>query len=322
MIDPRRKAANDEKARKLIALERLAMTRAQDQDPVAIALLRRLNRTRSERWGVPTPFEAALDQPDSPLKISSRAWRLSEAIVEQAVEPLRRALRAQEEPATFIMHGTEYRLEEPEESRLVSFFDIKRGEHFSTQEFAEALATAAAPLTLLTSRDLIEATIELGLVVLDPTPNAELAIEQPDYARQRTALIEIEHWLWQQAWKHGAHSNILPYPNRTMLLILSWRPEAHKPPGAHTVCVRCGELTFRKGSNITQFPRCRDCMKETPAQRAWPKHAVTPFGRGTWMLACHYPDCDNVFEGPRHQKLCSEHTSSRLAPGRRLSNMR
>src|SRR5207302_9822901 len=120
------------------------------------------------------------------------------------------------------------------------------------------------------------------------------------YASAQTALIEVEHWLWRQAWEHGAYSDLIPYPNRGLLLIVAWHPEAHKPPGAHTICIRCGELLFRQTRNSRQFPRCAACMKETPAQRSWPDHAVTPFGRATWLLGCQYPECDAVFEGPRH----------------------
>jgi len=63
VIDPRRRAANAETARKLLASQRLARKRADEGDPVGIEFIRKLWATRMKRWGVPAPFEG-LEQTD------------------------------------------------------------------------------------------------------------------------------------------------------------------------------------------------------------------------------------------------------------------
>lgn len=127
--------------------------------------------------------------------------------------------------------------------------------------------------------------------------------------------------LWRWAWEYGAASDVIPYVNRPLLFVAAWHPAAHEPPGAWTLCLRCGDLLHRRKRTFSKLPRCAACMKETPSQRTWPAHALAPHGRSTWALRCQYPDCEMVFEGPRHRRLCDEHTSSRLPPSRRLKRI-
>jgi hypothetical protein len=147
-----------------------------------------------------------------------------------------------------------------------------------------------------------------------------LEVERAYYGRERTKLIKLEHWLWEQIGLHGALQNRIPYAFRQLLLVAAWHPAAHEPPtGAWTLCLRCGDLLHRKRRTFTTLPRCPRCMKATTAQREWPPHALAPHGPGTWLLRCQSPDCDQAFEGLRHRKLCPQHTSSRLAPATRRS---
>jgi hypothetical protein len=156
------------------------------------------------------------------------------------------------------------------------------------------------------------------MLVHEPFPDQLLAIERGHYARERTKLLQIEQELWQRAAEFGGPSDRLPYASRYSLTLLTWHPSAYKPPGAHAICIRCGQLLHRKRPSVQPLARCPACMKETEEQRRWPDHAITPHARGTWFLRCQYPDCRTVFEGRRHRKLCDEHVSSKMPPKRRM----
>jgi len=298
VIDPRRKAANDERLTKLIPLYRVLLRRGFDGDERQFEDYRSYRTTVERLWPVPPALETLASEA---ALLKGDPWGLTRALIDRAVEPLRDGLASLPEGLRIEMNGREYHISEPRSAR-------------------HNLATITAPLTFRTSRALLRDSGDLGVAVNDPGANTPLAIERADYARERTTVIELEHSLWQIARAFGAASNV-PYPTRVLLLLFNWHPEAHKPPGAHTMCIRCGTLIYRATRNFIQIPRCKACMKETSKQRAWPSHAVMPAGRGTWWLRCRYPACEQVLEGPRHTRLCPLHTSAKLPPSRRVGRI-
>jgi hypothetical protein len=302
VIDPRRKRQNEERARQLIALHNTAFSGAQRGEKQAVETLGAIYRGRRRNWGVPAPFD---DATLTSLLPPNTAVAVGGVLVEQAIEPLRDAIEDH-----IVTHG-------PVLATV--------NEHIYT--FAEPVPyepnprTWMAPLTSHVSPTLVRAVLDLHTVVFDPGRNAPLAIERAHYARERTKLIEVEHQLWELAAEYGAFSDRIPYAYRLLLLVAAWLPEAHRPPGAHTICLRCGDLLFRKRCLFKTLPNCPACMKETSAQREWPPHAMAPHARGTWLLRCQYPGCEMVVEGPRHRKLCDDHTSSKLPPKQRLKTI-
>lgn len=301
MIDPGRKRQNDERLRQLIDLQRTAHKRWHGKDSRGLEVVRALVAGTVKNWPVPGAFEASSAEALLPPADSERAAAI---LIEQAIEPLREALADHaltNGPLVVRMNGNDYELSEP------APFDRR---------------AVFAPLTAHVCFKLLDDVASLEIAVHDPSENKPLGIEQAHYARERTKLLEVEHCLWTKAAERGAHSDRIPYASRVLLLLFAWHPSAHEPPGASTVCVRCGDLIYRARSTFSGLPRCPSCMKETAKQRDWPAHAIAPHGRASWLLRCQYPDCELVFEGPRHRKLCPDHTSSRLSPARRLTRSR
>jgi hypothetical protein len=300
MIDPLRKRQNEARAERLIAFLRGAMQGAWQGDDRYVQALRALQRGIDRNWAVPAPFDVDSFEELLPPQ---RARAVAIELVKDAIEPLRTAIAhytTGDRSVVVQMNNKEYELTEP------SRYTPRRA--------------LVAPLTAHTCFKLVQDALALHYLMHDPGKQKQLAIERERYGRERTRLIQIEHWLWEQAAEHGGLVDRMPYAHRLILLIAAWHPSAHEPPGAWTLCIRCGELLYRKKRSFKTFPRCPACMKETPKQREWPTHALAPHDRGTWFLRCQYPNCEMAFTGARHRKFCPEHTSSRLPPARRLSS--
>lgn len=299
MIDPLRKRQDEARAKKLTTFVRLAMHGARQGDDRQVAALGAIARGIDKNWPVPDPFNASTAEELLP---PPRSRAVATELVKDAIEPLQRAITGHARlrgPIIVVMNDMEYELAEP-----VAYTSQR---------------SLIAPLTSHACHALVEEVAALHYVVHDPGARMELAIERARYGRERTHLIQLEHWLWEQAGRYGGVVDRIPYAHRLTLLLAAWHPSAHEPPGAWTLCVRCGELLYRKKRSFTSLPRCLVCMKETAQQREWPPHALAPHDQGTWFLQCQYPSCEMAFTGPRHRKLCPEHTSSRLPPSRRLS---
>ncbi len=302
MIDPLRRRTNDARAERLKSFVRLAFAGVREGDERQVAALRSIQSGIDKNWPVPAPFN--VDSVEELLP-PPRAHGVAIALLKDALGPLGTAIvdhARRRGPTVVSMNNSEYELREP-------------------VAYSSQLALIA-PLTSHVCLELVQEVSALHYVVHDPGTRAELGVERARYGRERTRLIEIEHSLWEQAARYGALVDRIPYAHRLYLLLAAWHPSAHAPPGAWTLCVRCGDLLYRKKRSFTSFPRCPACMKESAEQRQWPTHALAPHDRGTWFLQCQYPNCEMAFTGPRHRKLCPDHTSSRLPPSRRLARKR
>jgi hypothetical protein len=297
VIDPLRTRQNEARAERLIAFLREAMRGAWEGDPRYVEALRSLQRGIDRNWAVPAPFDVDSFEELLPPR---RTRAVAIELVKDAIEPLRAAIATRNRPAVVRMNGKAYELIEP------SGYTPRRA--------------LVAPLTAHTCFKLVQDALALHYLMHDPGRQKELAIERARYGRERTRLIQIEYCLWEQAAAFGGLADRMPYAHRLNLLIAAWHPSAHAPPGAWTICLRCGDLLYRTRRSFKTLPRCAACMKETPEQREWPAHALAPHDRGTWFLRCQYPSCEMAFTGPRHRKFCPEHTSSRLPPARRVPN--
>jgi hypothetical protein len=294
MIDPRRKQQNDQRAAKLLEFQRELSLRGGDDLETWIEALGPLIAGMAKNWEVPNALQ-------TDFVASREAFAVAGVLVESSLGPLRDAIVddiATDGPLEFTFNGRAYELGGP-------------------RPHSRHPGALFAPLTSHVCSDLVRAVSELHVVVFDPGENKPLGVEQAHYARERTKLIWIEDWLWNRAAEFGGLTDRIPYASRLLLLAMAWHPIAHKPPGAWTLCVRCGVLLHRKRSMFHSLPRCSACMKETTKQRKWPAHASAPHGRATWLLNCQYPGCEMVYEGTRHRKYCPDHTSSRLTPSRR-----
>jgi hypothetical protein len=302
MIDPGRKRQNDQRAAALVDLQRQLIAEAANASsfqamsekvaPLAAAMARHVPLPQREMLSAPIPTDGA--------------FALGSDIIRRSLIPLRDAIRATSEPLVYAVNGQEYKLEEPREFQGIALLPMN----------------PLPPLTAQVCLELAKTILELATIVHDPVAYSPLAIERGHYARERTKLLEIEHRLWQLTARSGGPSDRLPYANRFILTTLTWHPDAYRPPGAWTLCIRCGELLHRKRPSLQPLARCAACMKETEKQRRWPEHAIAPHARGTWFLRCQHPDCEAIFEGPRHRKLCDIHTSSKLPPKQRLGPTR
>ena len=303
MIDPRRHDQARTRAQQLLDLSRDAQQAARRGDDRARKVLAAM-RAGSMRWPIPEPFgDGSLDG----LRPPNKTITLAQLLLEQTIEPLRRALSEytmRRGPLRIRMNETDYELGEPVPVQVEG-----------------PILFLCAPLTAHVCRKLVADVASLHVVVNDPSMPMDAHAERAHFARERTKLIRVEHWLWKQGAKFGGPPSGIPYYFRLLLLVMVWNPVAHAAPGASTLCIRCGTLVHRKRSTLTELPRCATCMKETHAQREWPTHAMAPHDQGRWFLRCQYPDCEMVFTGPRHQKLCPDHTSSRLPPARRLARL-
>ena len=126
--------------------------------------------------------------------------------------------------------------------------------------------------------------------------------------------------LWEWAWEYGAVNALIPYVNRPLLFVAAWHPVAtNRPVRGHSALDVA--TSFTEETHIGQAPRFAACMKETPSQRTWPAHARRPTEGQPGPYRCQYPGCEMVFVGPRHRRLCDEHTSSRLPPSRQLKRI-
>jgi hypothetical protein len=299
VIDPGRKHQNDAHAQAILRLHARATDAVGRGDERGWRVLAELTRRQIENWEVPEAFAAASHDDLLPPPSSRQIGQL---LVEQAFEPLRAVIqtwKAAGRPLAVTMNDSDYRLEVP------SVYNPRK---------------IIAPLTAHAAAALVEDVLALHHLMHDPDPRRLLEAERAYYARERTKLIELEHRLWQQIALHGGLQERIPYAFRQLLFLAAWHPAAHEPPnGAWTLCLRCGEVLHRKRRAFSTLPRCPRCMKETRAQREWPAHAFAPHGPGTWALRCQYPECAQAFEGPRHRKLCPQHTTSALPRSRRRS---
>ena len=301
MIDPRRRKQNEARAEKLVGFARAATKGAIEGDDRAVEAYRALMRGVEKNWPAPAPFDVGSPEALLPPR---PAQSLAIELAKDAIEPLRALVAhhtARGHPIVVKMNDKTYKLGRP------GVYNPRRA--------------LIAPLTSHVCLKLVQDVFALHYAMHDPGPQEQLAVERARYGRERTRLIRLEHWLWEWVAAYDALADRMPYAHRVMLLIAAWHPSAHAPPGAWTLCIRCGDLLYRKQGTFTTWPRCTACMKETPRQREWPRHALAPHDRGTWFLRCQYPECEMVFTGPRHRKLCPEHTSSRLPPRRRLSGV-
>jgi hypothetical protein len=299
VIDPGRKHQNDAHARAILRLHARATEAVGRGDERGWQALRELVRGAIENWEVPEAF--AVESFDEFLPPPS-SRQIGQLLVEQAFEPLRAVIQtsmAAGRPLAVTMNGREHTLEVP------SVYDPRK---------------IIAPLSAHVAPALVKYVVALHQLMHDRDPRKLLDVERAYFGRERTKLVELEHSLWQQTALHGGLQSRIPYGFRQLLLLAAWHPAAHEPPtGAWTLCLRCGELLHRKRRAFSTLPRCPRCMKETPAQREWPPHALAPHGPGTWVLRCQYPECAQAFEGPRHRKLCPQHTTSALPRSRRRS---
>jgi hypothetical protein len=294
MIDPRRQRHNDEVAGRLLALQAEMTDRLWEGDPDARRLIDLIHQG-SVRWRSPLLNDGFL--------APKEAFEFAESLREMSIDPLREGIR-QRSPR-FTLSESEYETRAPLPS------------------LGPTLLSIIAPLTWHVCIELLIAAGQLTILINDPSAGEPLAVERARYASERTELLSVEHTLWRLAATHGGPSKVIPYPYRLVLMALAWDPVAHQAPsGAWTLCVRCGELLHRRRRSVTSLPHCPPCMKETPAQRTWPDHALVPHSRGTWVLRCRYPNCETLFIGPRHRKLCDDHTSASLTPARRLARQR
>lgn len=290
MIDPRRKRFNDEQAARLFAFQRTVGDAMWEGDPRAWNLIDTIHKRTSKDWRFPwlKPSDFIPEE---------RALEAADGFRESAAEALQKAINGR--PLVLSANEREYAARRP------------------LPWVGHNLLNIIAPLTWHVCLELLVNLGNLTILINDPSSGAPLRIERARYASQRSELMRVEHSLWKLASEHGGSTNRIPFSYRSVLLLMAWDPAAHEAPdGGWTVCLRCGELLHRKRA-FSELPRCAACMKETPKQREWPPHAVAPHQRGTWLLECQYPDCETVFEGPRHRKLCDSHTSSSLAPRHR-----
>jgi len=300
VIDPLRKRQNDRLARALIDLQRAMAADSPDLRAYA-EKWRPVVHAQIHNWPLPPALDVDFLAPQ-------KSFDFAAGLIEASIDPLREAFSS-DGPVAFDFRDQIFEFAE------VS--DYVRPDTAQTQDERVVLTLDPAPLMSRVCPELLSRVSELQMLVFDPTSAKPLAVERAYYARERVKLIWWERWLWQSAALYGGPSDVIPYANRLLLLAFAWHPVAHRAPGASTICVRCGVDIFRKGERFRNLPRCSECMKESPAQRVWPAHAMAPHRRGTWALRCQDPDCWNAFEGPRHQKFCHRHRSSRLTRSRR-----
>jgi hypothetical protein len=295
VIDPRRKQQNDQRAAKLLEFQDQLDERLRAGDARSWQLLEAMHRNSVRKWPRTPLFQNPMD-----FIASDAAFAAADGLREASIEPLRNAISSSS--PVFIVGGQEFRPHEP--LRLF-------GGH--------TLTSIIAPLTWQFCLQLLIALGELTILINDPSQGTPLGIERAQYASEQSELLRVEHSLWQLAAEYGGPTDRIPHAHRLVLLLMAWDPVAHEAMGgAWTLCVRCGQLLHRKRNSAKALPRCAACMKESPRQRDWPVHAVAPHGRGTWLLRCQHPECEIVFEGPRHRKYCPEHVLSKLAPKHRL----
>jgi hypothetical protein len=292
MIDPRRKAANDQHAQKLLALWDELGEAMPDGDPRAWALVESIYQRSRGDWRFPS-----LEPTD--FLPSKEALEAADGFRESATKALKRAIA--------------------DDTLVLTANDLEYTARTPLPWLGHNLLNIVAPLTWHVCLELLITLAKLTILINDPGPGAPLRIERARYASQQSELIRVEHSLWELASNYGGSTDRIPFAYRSVLLLMAWDPVAHEArDGGWTVCLRCGELLHRK-RRFSELPRCAACMKETPKQRIYPSHAVAPHRRGTWLLECQYPDCTMVFEGPRHRKLCQKHTSAQLPPAQRLT---
>jgi hypothetical protein len=131
--------------------------------------------------------------------------------------------------------------------------------------------------------------------------------------RRLNAFARLEIALWRFAAK-GGHLEPPPYAVRFYLARWFWDPSVS---GA-IFCLRCGEpieyLRHERTGN-KRIGRCRTCSRGR--EDNWPDHALDPYRRGTWLLRCATPGCNEVFAGRRQARHCQSHRLNRLAHSKR-----
>jgi hypothetical protein len=137
--------------------------------------------------------------------------------------------------------------------------------------------------------------------------------------RRLNAFAELEINLWALAADAG-HPDPPPYVVRFDVVRWLWHPSI----GGAIFCVRCGdEVRYARRArthvmsadterDATRTARCRACSRGR--EDDWPHHAVEPFRRGTWLLRCAAPGCQQVFIGSRQARYCKQHRVNRLTP--------
>lgn len=125
------------------------------------------------------------------------------------------------------------------------------------------------------------------------------------------AVLEIN--LWALA-RDAGFEEPPPYAVRYDLARWLWRPDI----AAHILCLRCGcEIQYRRVERAghPRIGRCRACSRGT--ETTWPKHALEPYERGTWLLRCEHRDCQEPFVGRRNAHHCQLHRTSTITPAKR-----
>ncbi len=294
MIDPRRKRHNDDRARALLEFQEPLNDALWKSDPRAWKLIQEVHEASKRDQPAWLPEWAE-------FIAKPAAFAAADRFRESSADALRRAIAGRPVVLSTIDHTFTARTPLP--------------------WVGDNLLNVVAPLTWHVCLELLVALLDRSILLNDFSPGAPLRIERAYHASRRSELIRVEHSLWQLASEHGATNDTIPYAYRLVLLLMAWDPAAHNAAdGGWTLCIRCGGLLHRR-RRFNSMPRCAVCMKETAKQRKWPSHTIGPHRRATWLLRCQYPDCHAIYESPRHQQLCPNHTSSGLPPKRRRANV-
>jgi hypothetical protein len=182
-----------------------------------------------------------------------------------------------------------------------------------------------APLvfSLVEEDALRHATTLLGYVLSPYTTLLFDADVRRSLMHRLNAFAEMEVDLWWLA-ADGGHPHPPPYVVRYDLARWFWHPSI----SGTIFCLQCGgylryERAERRYPSSTTEPdatrtaRCRACSRGR--EDNWPDHAVEPYRRGTWLLRCTTPGCDQLFIGRRQSRHCEHHRLSRLTPSKRAS---
>lgn len=125
------------------------------------------------------------------------------------------------------------------------------------------------------------------------------------------AALEVE--LWRLAGLAG-YALPPPYAVRYDLARWLWHPSVT----GVIFCLRCGdELRYerRQRGDAERVGRCRACSRG--GEDDWPVNAVEPHRRGTWLMRCAHPACQELFVGSRQRHWCDRHRLNRLTLSKR-----
>jgi hypothetical protein len=129
----------------------------------------------------------------------------------------------------------------------------------------------------------------------------------------------VEASLWWYA-SEGGYPHLPPYAVRYDLANWLWHPSLSGD--SIIFWLRCGREALyhrrerqRTDGEHARNARCRACTRGRPDD--WPKHALEPYERGTWLLHCSHPGCNNRFVGRRQAQRCPRHRLNRITLGAR-----